>query len=305
MMANQQVTERNALVISPYFSRAAWASRLAGALLLLVAVPVVLALLALVRATSRGNALYRQERSGIGGRPFWMYKIRTMYHDAEKIRGPVWSKPGDSRITPVGRVLRFLHFDELPQLWNIARGEMAFIGPRPERPSIVERLADSIPGYTDRLQVLPGVTGLAQINLPPDETDECVRRKLVLDRKYIAMASPGLDARILVCTGLRMLGIRHGMAARLMGVRYHVPKDTEGSDEAKKYAGCRRSEASKTPASSRDVVLLGAAKGKFAATNGADDAADTGFGVGQLADFAEEASDNLVGSGSGAMRRPK
>lgn len=193
--------------------------------LLVPAGPVIGFLALLVRATSPGKAFYTQERSGLGGKPFQIYKIRTMRRDAEAPGQAVWSTKGDTRVTLVGRALRFLHLDELPQLLNIARGEMAFIGPRPERPQIVEDLADTLPGYVHRLQVLPGVTGLAQINLPPDESIECVRKKLVLDCLYIGTASRGFDFRILVCTALRMIGIRHGLAAKLMQVRFRFDDD--------------------------------------------------------------------------------
>jgi hypothetical protein len=145
-----------------------------------------------------------------------------MYKDAEAVSGPVWCKPGDSRITPVGKVLRFLHLDELPQLVNVARGEMDLIGPRPERPEIVAALIREIPNYRVRLQILPGVTGLAQINLAPDESTDCVRKKLALDCDYIREANLVMDVRILICTFLRMVGIRHGLAARWLGVKRHV-----------------------------------------------------------------------------------
>jgi hypothetical protein len=151
-----------------------------------------------------------------------MYKLRTMYANAESVSGPVWCVPGDSRITPLGKILRFLHLDELPQLVNIVRGEMDFVGPRPERPSFVEWLAEEIPNYRDRLQVRPGVTGLAQINLPADKTIDCVRRKLAIDRHYVKVANLGLDLRILFCTFLRMIGIRHGRAARWLRVTCDV-----------------------------------------------------------------------------------
>ena len=136
-----------------------------------------------------------------------MYKIRTMRLDAEAETGPVWAKANDPRITRLGRFLRKLHLDELPQLINVVKKEMSLIGPRPERPEIAAVLAEDIPGYTDRLVVLPGVTGLAQINLPPDSTLDDVRRKLVLDMKYIKQAGPWLDARILMSTFARMVGV--------------------------------------------------------------------------------------------------
>ena len=209
--------------ISNYFALKAWPTCIVAALLLVVAAPLILLLVAIVRLTSPGPGLYRQTRTGKHGKEFRMYKIRTMYQDAESVSGPTWCKPGDSRITPVGKVLRLLHLDELPQLINIVRGEMDLIGPRPERPAFVELLAREIPNYRDRLQVLPGVTGLAQINLPPDETLDCVRKKLVLDRDYIRDASPSLDIRILICTSLRMLGIRHGRAVRWFRLEHPVP----------------------------------------------------------------------------------
>jgi lipopolysaccharide/colanic/teichoic acid biosynthesis glycosyltransferase len=208
--------------VPAYLTLKAWPTRIVGAILLIVASPVILTLVMLVRCTSRGPGLYRQTRTGRHGKEFTMYKIRTMYIDAESVTGPTWSVPGDSRITLVGRILRLLHLDELPQLINVARGDMDLIGPRPERPQFVKWLASEIPGYRERWRVLPGVTGLAQINLPPDETLESVRKKLALDCLYIDSAGLGLDLRILICTFLRMLGIRHGRAVRWLGLTYDV-----------------------------------------------------------------------------------
>ena len=105
-------------------------------------------------------------RLGKNGRPFRLHKIRTMRHDCEKATGPRWAVPGDPRITPLGRFLRQTHLDELPQLWNVLRGEMSLVGPRPERPEFVPDLEQAIPHYRDRLLVRPGVTGLAQVQLP-------------------------------------------------------------------------------------------------------------------------------------------
>jgi lipopolysaccharide/colanic/teichoic acid biosynthesis glycosyltransferase len=113
-------------------------------------------------------------------------------------------------------VLRKCHFDELPQLVNIVAGEMSFVGPRPERPAFVKQLVEEIPGYAHRLTVLPGVTGLAQINLDPDQTVDCVRRKLELDLQYIFTSSWDVDVRITLCTALEMLGVPRRGAARLM-----------------------------------------------------------------------------------------
>lgn len=213
--------------VSSYFALKALPTRIVGSALLVLASPIIGLLMLIVKATSPGPGIYRQTRTGKDGKEFQMYKIRTMFQDAESTSGPTWCKPGDSRITPVGRILRLLHLDELPQLINIVRGEMDMIGPRPERPAFVEMLSREIPGYSDRLQVLPGVTGLAQVNLPPDETINCVRKKLVLDRDYIQSASMGLDIRILVCTSLRMLGIRHGRAVRMFRLERDVAMSME------------------------------------------------------------------------------
>lgn len=229
--------------VSDYFAIKAWPTRVFGAVLLVFAAPVIWLLIAIVRLSSPGPGLYRQIRTGKHGKEFRMYKIRTMYRDAESLSGPTWCRPGDSRITPLGKILRLLHLDELPQLINIVRGEMDLIGPRPERPAFVELLAREIPNYRDRLGVLPGVTGLAQINLPPDETFDCVRKKLILDRDYIRSASPSLDLRILICTSLRMLGIRHGRAVRMFRLERIVQLNVESNGKLPKHAPAR-SEAS-------------------------------------------------------------
>ena len=164
-------------------------------------VPVMLACVLLVRATSRGPAMYTQQRVGRGGRVFTLYKIRTMYHECESLTGPRWCLPGDPRITPVGRVLRKLHLDELPQLWNVLRGDMSLIGPRPERPEICNELRHVVPGYDRRHAVKPGITGFAQVHLPPDSCVRSVKNKLVYDLFYIRRRSARMEAYILVCTG--------------------------------------------------------------------------------------------------------
>src|SRR5262245_1434554 len=165
-----------------------------------VAAPIVLAAVALVRMTSRGPAIYTQERVGLGGRRFTIFKIRTMIHECESLSGPQWSVPGDPRVTAVGRVLRKLHIDELPQLFNVFCGDMSLVGPRPERPVFVERLSRKIPLYPGRHAVPPGITGLAQLVLPPDIEEEDVERKLTFDLHYAQAAGTGLDLWILVCT---------------------------------------------------------------------------------------------------------
>lgn len=194
--------------------------RLLGVLLLIIAAPLIAVLALAARLSSRGTGIYRQTRVGLGGRVFTMYKLRSMRCDAESRTGPVWASAGvDPRVTPLGYWLRHLHLDELPQLYNIVCGEMSLVGPRPERPEFVALLADQIPGYLERLTVKPGITGLAQINLPPDTDLNSVRCKLVLDREYIESAGPLLDLRIALCTLLRLVGFRGGRAVSLLGLQ--------------------------------------------------------------------------------------
>lgn len=180
---------------------------LASALLLL-AIPVIAVALALVKLTSHGPAMYTQTRVGRAGRNFTIFKIRTMSHNCERFTGPQWSQYGDVRITPVGKVLRNMHIDELPQLWNVLRGEMSLIGPRPERPEIVDDLRLSVFGYDVRHQVKPGISGFAQIHLPPDSNIQTVHNKLVYDRYYISRMGLVLDLTILLGTALKVVGLR-------------------------------------------------------------------------------------------------
>jgi lipopolysaccharide/colanic/teichoic acid biosynthesis glycosyltransferase len=179
-----------------------------AALMLVPALPLMAACIALVRLTSPGPGIYSQARVGRGGRVFTLYKIRTMRFDCEKLTGPTWCKPGDSRITPVGRVLRKLHLDELPQLFNVLRGEMSLIGPRPERPEIVTKLREQVVGYDRRHAVKPGITGFAQIHLPPDSCLQSVRNKLVYDLFYIRHRAWPMELFILLATGLKMFGLK-------------------------------------------------------------------------------------------------
>jgi lipopolysaccharide/colanic/teichoic acid biosynthesis glycosyltransferase len=176
-------------------------------ILLLVAAPIILVSVILVLLTSKGSPIYTQRRLGQGGRTITIYKIRTMYQDSEQETGPVWSAPGDPRVTPVGALLRWAHLDELPQLVNILRGEMSLVGPRPERPEIIAKIEHELPHYRQRLRVRPGLTGLAQVQLPPDTNVDCVRRKLLFDLYYVERMSPGLDARILLATGLYLVHV--------------------------------------------------------------------------------------------------
>ena len=208
---------------SPYHRWSGVVSRVVATLLILPASAVILLAGVLVRLTSPGPAIYRQVRLGLNGQPFVLYKIRTMVAMAEATTGPVWAAKGDPRITPVGSVLRALCLDELPQLFNVIRGDIALVGPRPERPEIAEVLVERIPGYANRLVVRPGITGLAQINLPADDGLDCVRKKLRLDLEYIRSASFWLDARIVLATTPRLIGLQGGHAAHLLRVWRPVP----------------------------------------------------------------------------------
>lgn len=178
-----------------------------GALVLLIAAAPVIGGLALaVRLTSKGPAFYSQVRLGRFGRPFRIYKLRTMTHGCETGTGPVWSGSDDPRVTRIGRWLRDTHLDEAPQLWNVLRGEMSLIGPRPERPEIAAKIERSLPEFRGRLLVRPGITGLAQMRLPADSDLGSVAAKLAHDLAYVRGLSAGLDARIALSTLLHFVG---------------------------------------------------------------------------------------------------
>jgi len=194
-----------------------------GLVMLVVAAPVVLLGWALVRLSSRGPGFYSQARIGRSGEPFVILKLRTMYHDCEARSGVKWATKNDPRVTLVGRVLRKLHIDELPQLLNVLRGDMSLVGPRPERPEFVGPLSHALANYADRLRVRPGLTGLAQIQLPPDSDLESVRRKLVLDRVYVARCGLGLDLRLLVGTAVYLCGVSHAGVRRLFWLPNPLP----------------------------------------------------------------------------------
>lgn len=186
---------------------------------LLALLPLMAVIAVIVWAGDRGPALIAQERVGWRRRPFRMFKFRTMIVNAEGATGPVWSWEDDPRITRVGKILRATHLDELPQLWNVLRGEMSFVGPRPERPAFVEQLERVIPGYTHRLAIRPGITGLSQLRSGYDESVRTVARKVRYDRLYVRRACALLDAMILVDTMLLMVGVTGGLALRRAPVR--------------------------------------------------------------------------------------
>jgi lipopolysaccharide/colanic/teichoic acid biosynthesis glycosyltransferase len=158
-----------------------------------------------VRLTSKGPALSRQRRVGLKGKTFDVLKFRSMYIDAEARTGAVWARKDDPRVTPVGRWLRKLRLDELPQFINVLKGEMALIGPRPERPEFVKVLVDQIPFYGHRLMVLPGITGWAQINHRYGDTLDDTITKLEYDLYYLKHLSFSLDMYIAFHTAKVML----------------------------------------------------------------------------------------------------
>ncbi len=178
---------------------------------LVVTAPFLLTAAVLVRLTSPGGALYRQDRLGLNGRVFTIYKLRTMRADAEAGTGPIWSTVNDPRVTPLGRLLRTTRLDELPQLWNVLRGDMSFVGPRPERPHFVAQLTATIPFFNHRHVVKPGITGWAQIRHAYAASVEDAIEKLQYDLYYIKNLSLWLDLLILaetVKTVVRQRGAR-------------------------------------------------------------------------------------------------
>ena len=177
----------------------------AAAIGLILALPFMLIAALMVRLSSRGPVLYRQVRVGLNGEPFTLYKFRSMRADAEALTGAVWATKDDPRITPVGRLLRTLRLDELPQLFNVLKGEMAIVGPRPERPEFVTTLSEQIPYYHQRHAVLPGITGWAQINFKYGDSLEDTVTKLEYDLYYIKNMSAGLDLYVIFHTLKAML----------------------------------------------------------------------------------------------------
>lgn len=170
-------------------------------MLMVITSPFVLLGVVLTKLTSPGPAFYLQTRLGKDGRPFKVIKLRTMIHNAEAATGPVWTQKGDPRITKIGRILRKTHIDEFPQLLNVLMGQMSLVGPRPERPEIAANLAWKVENYEERIRVRPGITGLAQLRLPPDTDVESVRRKLACDLYYVRQVNPWLDFQIFFFTG--------------------------------------------------------------------------------------------------------
>ncbi|MEX0842952.1 MAG: sugar transferase [Gemmatimonadota bacterium] len=191
----------------------------ASAILLVLALPLMLLIALAIWLTSPGPVIFTQPRVGLdkrrddpnvpvdprrrvdhGGRIFRIYKFRTMTYEPERSEKQVWATPTDPRITPVGRFLRKYRLDELPQLVNVLTGDMNLVGPRPEQPEIFKTLRDEISGYEGRQRVLPGITGLAQVNHRYDHSVEDVRTKVGYDLSYVESRSPVEDLRIMAQT---------------------------------------------------------------------------------------------------------
>jgi lipopolysaccharide/colanic/teichoic acid biosynthesis glycosyltransferase len=179
---------------------------LIGLVITLVIAPFIAIL---IKIDSRGSILYRQTRLGIDGRQFNVIKFRTMVRDAESDNGPAWASPNDPRITRVGVILRKLYIDEFPQWWNVLVGEMSVVGPRPERPELVELITKQYPNFRKRLETKPGITGLAQTEYRYASSVSDSRHKLNYDQRYIQNASILLDTWIVLRTFRRML-LRRG-----------------------------------------------------------------------------------------------
>ena len=166
---------------------------------LIIGAPLMLLCAVLVKLTSPGPIIYKQVRAGRYGRPFDIYKFRTMCVDAER-NGAQWAGVKDARVTPVGKFLRKTRFDELPQLWNILRGDMSLVGPRPERPEFIEQLRQQIPHYDLRHLVPPGLTGWAQVRFRYGSSIEDAQQKLAFDLFYVRHCSLTFDAAICLRT---------------------------------------------------------------------------------------------------------
>ena len=172
---------------------------------LCVSLPLIVLITILTRLDSRGSLFFRQERVGENGKIFTLCKFRTMVQDAEKATGPVWAQETDPRTTRLGRILRRTGLDEIPQMFNVLKGDMSFVGPRPERPHFVAELQEKIPYYSQRLVVKPGITGWAQVRYGYGATVEDAIEKLQFDLYYIKNMSFFLDMLIILSTAHKVL----------------------------------------------------------------------------------------------------
>ena len=183
---------------------------IAATVLLVTTAPLSVLVALLIKLEDRGPVLFRQARVGRNGHVFTLRKFRSMAVNAEAHTGPVWAMRDDPRVTRVGRWMRPLGIDEIPQAWNVLRGEMSLVGPRPERPEFCATLETEIPLYPQRHLVRPGITGWAQVNLPYAATVDDARQKLDCDLYYLRNRSLGLDLKIMLMTLRRaVFGRRH------------------------------------------------------------------------------------------------
>ena len=173
---------------------------LASVVLLVFGLPLIIVAAIAIRLESKGPIFYRQERLGLGGQPFLLLKFRSMKVDAESSGVPQWAEQNDSRITRIGNFIRQTRIDEIPQILNVLRGDMSFVGPRPERSYFVEQLTQKIPYYFERHRVKPGITGWAQLNYSYGASIEDAKEKLKYDLYYIKNCSVFLDLIILMQT---------------------------------------------------------------------------------------------------------
>lgn len=181
----------------------------ASIILVVVASPLLLAVPILIRLEGGGPVFYRQERVGLNGRPFMLTKFRSMRTDAEQ-NGPQWAQANDDRVTRIGRIIRKTRIDEIPQIINVLRGDMSFIGPRPERPVFVQELAEKIPYFSERHRVKPGISGWAQLHYPYGASIEDAKQKFQYDLYYIKNYSIFLDLLVLIQT-VRVVLWPHGV----------------------------------------------------------------------------------------------
>ena len=160
--------------------------------------PIMLISAILVKTTSKGPLIFRQERVGLHNKPFYMYKFRSMAVQEIKDEKAAWTTKNDPRVTGIGKIMRKTSIDELPQLFNVLKGDMSLVGPRPERPQFVEKFREEIPRYMVKHQVRPGMTGWAQINGYRGDTS--IKRRIEFDLYYIENWTVGLDIKILILT---------------------------------------------------------------------------------------------------------
>jgi exopolysaccharide biosynthesis polyprenyl glycosylphosphotransferase len=177
----------------------------AATVFLIVTAPISLLVAILIKLHDGGPVLFRQARVGRGGTVFVLCKFRSMRVDAEADTGPVWAQRDDPRVTAIGRWMRPFGIDEIPQVWNVLRGDMSFVGPRPERPEFVHTLEAAIPWYDHRHAVRPGITGWAQVNFPYGATVDAARQKLEYDLYYLTHACVRMDIAIMLRTLRNMI----------------------------------------------------------------------------------------------------